>query len=157
MTPQIFQGIHLQVPGAVRQSGSPVPCSRVRVPRNASKANSYDGEAPARQELCHQGKCEHRPCCAQRCCSFPPLHAHAFLEDEKVQLVHARQINGPILLLHWQVDEWVDYSSVLAVGAEFERACTYMDSYLLPRTFFAGYTLTIADIAIFVGLLGACS
>lgn len=73
-------------------------------------------------------------------------------------LLYSCRIRGSITLPFsvFQVDEWVDFSATLAVGSEFERVCAYMDSYLLLRTFLAGYHLTIADIAIFVGLFGGC-
>ncbi|KAJ9186076.1 hypothetical protein P3X46_005619 [Hevea brasiliensis] len=51
-----------------------------------------------------------------------------------------------------QIDEWLDYSSILSSGSEFENACTYIDSYLEKRTFLVGYCLSIADIAIWSGL-----
>lgn len=53
-----------------------------------------------------------------------------------------------------EVDEWVDYAPTLAIGAEFERTCAYIDSYLELRTFLAGYQLTIADIAVWAQLQG---
>uniref|UniRef100_A0A7N0U843 glutamate--tRNA ligase n=1 Tax=Kalanchoe fedtschenkoi TaxID=63787 RepID=A0A7N0U843_KALFE len=53
-----------------------------------------------------------------------------------------------------QIDEWLEYSPVLASGPDFETACTYLDNYLLQRTLFVGYSLSIADIAIWAGLAG---
>ncbi|KAJ8752308.1 hypothetical protein K2173_003944 [Erythroxylum novogranatense] len=53
-----------------------------------------------------------------------------------------------------QIDEWLDYSPVLSSGAEFESACTYIDSYLQKRTFLVGYNLSIADMAVWSGLAG---
>jgi glutamyl-tRNA synthetase len=55
-----------------------------------------------------------------------------------------------------EVDEWVDYAPTLAIGAEFERTCAYIDGYLQLRTFLAGYQLTIADIAVWAQLQGGC-
>ncbi|KAF2324099.1 hypothetical protein GH714_006651 [Hevea brasiliensis] len=51
-----------------------------------------------------------------------------------------------------QIDEWLEYSSILSSGSEFENACTYIDSYLEKRTFLVGYYLSIADMAIWSGL-----
>ncbi|GKU91210.1 hypothetical protein SLEP1_g5111 [Rubroshorea leprosula] len=53
-----------------------------------------------------------------------------------------------------QVDEWLEYAPILSSGSEFENACTYMDKYMEKRTFFVGYSLSIADIAIWSGLAG---
>ena len=53
-----------------------------------------------------------------------------------------------------QVDEWLEYAPILSNGAEFERACAYIDSYLSLRTFMAGYDVTIADVAIWTALGG---
>ncbi|OAY42471.1 glutamate--tRNA ligase, cytoplasmic [Manihot esculenta] len=51
-----------------------------------------------------------------------------------------------------QIDEWLEYSSILSSGSEFENACTCIDSYLEKRTFLVGYCLSIADMAIWSGL-----
>ncbi|XP_057961886.1 glutamate--tRNA ligase, cytoplasmic [Malania oleifera] len=53
-----------------------------------------------------------------------------------------------------QIDEWLDYVPVLSSGSEFEGACSFVDGYLLNRTFLVGYSLSIADIAVWAGLVG---
>eukprot|EP00897_Mesotaenium_endlicherianum_P008593 jgi/Mesen1/7762/ME000408S06874 len=55
-------------------------------------------------------------------------------------------------LLAGQVDEWIEYAPILAVGAEFERTCAYINSYLTLRTFLVGCHLSIADILVWTGL-----
>lgn len=52
------------------------------------------------------------------------------------------------------MDEWLEYAPILASGAEFEGGCSYIDGYLLKRTFLVGHCLSIADIAIWAGLAG---
>ncbi|XP_017219020.1 glutamate--tRNA ligase, cytoplasmic [Daucus carota subsp. sativus] len=51
-----------------------------------------------------------------------------------------------------QIDEWLDYAPLFASGSEFEGACKFVDGYLLHRTFLVGYSLSIADLAIWSGL-----
>ncbi|RWR94971.1 glutamate--tRNA ligase, cytoplasmic [Cinnamomum micranthum f. kanehirae] len=53
-----------------------------------------------------------------------------------------------------QIDEWLEYACNFSSGSKFETACGYVDDYLLPRTFLVGYSLSIADIAIWSGLAG---
>lgn len=53
-----------------------------------------------------------------------------------------------------QIDEWLEYANVFSVGAEFEKSCTYVDNYLSLRTFVVGYSLSVADIAVWSGLAG---
>ncbi|KAG6554266.1 hypothetical protein Mapa_004182 [Marchantia paleacea] len=54
-----------------------------------------------------------------------------------------------------QVDEWIDYSPIFSVGAEFEKACAYTNSFLELRTFLVGYDISIADVVIWAALAGA--
>ncbi|XP_057862359.2 glutamate--tRNA ligase, cytoplasmic isoform X1 [Cryptomeria japonica] len=54
-----------------------------------------------------------------------------------------------------QIDEWLEYAPIFSSGADFEKACTYVDNYLSLRTFLVGYNLSVADIAIWSGLAGA--
>ncbi|XP_050221692.1 glutamate--tRNA ligase, cytoplasmic [Mercurialis annua] len=54
-----------------------------------------------------------------------------------------------------QIDEWLDFSSILSSGSEFQTACTYIDGFLETRTFLVGYSLSIADMAVWAGLAGA--
>ncbi|CAI9781211.1 unnamed protein product [Fraxinus pennsylvanica] len=53
-----------------------------------------------------------------------------------------------------QIDEWLDYAPIFGIGSEFEGACSCVDKYLLQRTFLVGNILSIADIAIWAGLVG---
>ncbi|KAF9593617.1 hypothetical protein IFM89_024301 [Coptis chinensis] len=54
-----------------------------------------------------------------------------------------------------QIDEWLEYAHTsFSVGSEFENACTRVDAYLSIRTFFVGYYLSVADIAIWSCLAG---
>jgi len=59
-----------------------------------------------------------------------------------------------ISLLLFQIDEWLEYAPILSSGPAFEKACKYIDEYLEKRTFLVGYSLSIADIAIWAGLAG---
>lgn len=54
-----------------------------------------------------------------------------------------------------QIDEWLEYSPIFSSGPQFESACTHVDGYLALRTFLVGYSLSIADVAIWSGLAGA--
>lgn len=54
----------------------------------------------------------------------------------------------------FQIDEWLEYACIFSSGSKFETACGYVDDYLLRRTFLVGYSLSIADIAIWSGLAG---
>ncbi|WCJ26817.1 Glutamate--tRNA ligase cytoplasmic [Euphorbia peplus] len=53
-----------------------------------------------------------------------------------------------------QIDEWLEYSHILSAGSKFESACSYVNSYLEKSTFLVGYSLSIADLAIWSGLAG---
>lgn len=53
-----------------------------------------------------------------------------------------------------QVDEWIEYSPIFAIGAEFEKACAYTNSFLELRTFLVGYDISIADVVIWAALAG---
>ncbi|KAL3695636.1 hypothetical protein R1sor_009712 [Riccia sorocarpa] len=53
-----------------------------------------------------------------------------------------------------QVDEWIEYSPVFSVGAEFEKACSYANSFLELRTFLVGSDISIADVVIWAALAG---
>ena len=57
-------------------------------------------------------------------------------------------------MILFQIDEWMEYATVFLAGAEFEKSCTYVDNYLSLRTFLVGYSLSIADIAVWSGLAG---
>jgi hypothetical protein len=53
-----------------------------------------------------------------------------------------------------QVDDWIGYASSFGVGAEFEGACAYANSYLTLRTFLVGNDLSITDATIVAYLAG---
>ncbi|KAF5204496.1 Glutamate--tRNA ligase, cytoplasmic [Thalictrum thalictroides] len=53
-----------------------------------------------------------------------------------------------------QIDEWIEYAHVFSKGSEFEDACSYASKYLSMRTFLVGYSLSVADIAIWTSLAG---
>ncbi|KAL2254235.1 glutamate--tRNA ligase, cytoplasmic [Sesamum indicum] len=54
-----------------------------------------------------------------------------------------------------QIDEWLEYAPIFGSGSEFEGACGFVDEYLLQNTFLVGNSLSIADVAVWVGLAGA--
>ncbi|KAF6142738.1 hypothetical protein GIB67_018449 [Kingdonia uniflora] len=54
-----------------------------------------------------------------------------------------------------QIDKWIDYAVVFSSGSEFEKACSYVDGYLLLQTFLVGYSLSVADISIWSNLAGS--
>lgn len=53
-----------------------------------------------------------------------------------------------------QIDQWLEYAHIFSSGSEFENACIHVDGYLSLRTCLVGYSLSIADIAIWSGLAG---
>jgi glutamyl-tRNA synthetase len=53
------------------------------------------------------------------------------------------------------IDYWVDYSvKNVAAGANFEAVCHGINDYLALRTYLVGYSLTVADIALWGQLQG---
>ncbi|KAL0364910.1 UNVERIFIED_CONTAM: Glutamate--tRNA ligase, cytoplasmic [Sesamum angustifolium] len=54
-----------------------------------------------------------------------------------------------------QIDEWLEYAPIFGSGSEFEGACSFVDEYLLQNTILVGNSLSIADVAVWVGLAGA--
>lgn len=53
-----------------------------------------------------------------------------------------------------QIDEWLEYAPIFSSGAQFESACLHVDGYLASRTFLVGYSISIADVALWSGLAG---
>ncbi|PKA63043.1 Glutamine--tRNA ligase [Apostasia shenzhenica] len=53
-----------------------------------------------------------------------------------------------------QIDEWLEYASIFSSGPQFESACLHVDGHLALRTFLVGYSLSVADIAVWSGLAG---
>ncbi|XP_071722116.1 glutamate--tRNA ligase, cytoplasmic-like [Rutidosis leptorrhynchoides] len=51
-----------------------------------------------------------------------------------------------------KIDEWLEFSSILSSGPEFEKACASLDKYLEVRTLLVGHSVSIADITIWSGL-----
>ncbi|KAF6254122.1 tRNA synthetases class I, catalytic domain-containing protein [Scenedesmus sp. NREL 46B-D3] len=62
---------------------------------------------------------------------------------------------GPTPLAACQVDQWIETSSQLVSGQQFEALCGRLSDYLSLRSFFVGYGVTAADMAIW-GQLQAC-
>lgn len=56
--------------------------------------------------------------------------------------------------MNFQIDEWLEYAPVFSSGSAFEHACNYVDKYLERCTFLVGHSLSLADIAIWSGLVG---
>ncbi|KAK7278079.1 hypothetical protein RJT34_23103 [Clitoria ternatea] len=54
-----------------------------------------------------------------------------------------------------QIDELLDYAHIFSSGPAFESGCKYIDEYLERRTFLVGFSLSIADLAIWAGLAGS--
>jgi glutamyl-tRNA synthetase len=52
------------------------------------------------------------------------------------------------------VVEWLEYAPTFLLGSEFEVACSFVDGYLMSRTFLVGHVLTIADITVWSNLAG---
>jgi hypothetical protein len=62
---------------------------------------------------------------------------------------------GYVLLMFCsQIDEWLEHAPVFSLGSAFENACKHLDDFLQSRTFLVGYSLSIADVAIWSGLAG---
>ncbi|KAL9239658.1 hypothetical protein vseg_013960 [Gypsophila vaccaria] len=55
-------------------------------------------------------------------------------------------------ILGGQVDEWLEYLSILEKGSEFESGCSYVDTYLSTNTFLVGNDVSIADIYLWAAL-----
>lgn len=54
------------------------------------------------------------------------------------------------------MDQWVDYACAsITSGLTFEPTLSALDAYLSTRTFFVGYTLTLADVAVWHALVSA--
>ncbi|KAK1292310.1 hypothetical protein QJS10_CPB17g00817 [Acorus calamus] len=53
------------------------------------------------------------------------------------------------------IDEWIEDAAKFSSGSEFEDACLNVDGFLSLRTFLVGYSLSIADVAIWSGLAGS--
>uniref|UniRef100_A0A383W857 glutamate--tRNA ligase n=1 Tax=Tetradesmus obliquus TaxID=3088 RepID=A0A383W857_TETOB len=62
---------------------------------------------------------------------------------------------GPTPLAACQVDQWIETSSQLVSGQQFEALCGRLSDYLSLRSYFVGYGVTAADVAIW-GQLQAC-
>ncbi|WVZ71637.1 hypothetical protein U9M48_020204 [Paspalum notatum var. saurae] len=52
------------------------------------------------------------------------------------------------------VDQWLEYAPVILSGSEFEASCSFLDRYLACRTLLVGYSLSIADIAVWSNIAG---
>ncbi|KAJ1283293.1 hypothetical protein BS78_03G117300 [Paspalum vaginatum] len=52
------------------------------------------------------------------------------------------------------VDQWLEYAPVILSGSEFEASCSFIDRYLACRTLLVGYSLSVADIAVWSNIAG---
>jgi len=58
------------------------------------------------------------------------------------------------LLYDIQVGRWLEYATYIVGGGPLEPACRTLNEALSMRTYLAGYTLTVADMAIWGQLQG---
>lgn len=82
------------------------------------------------------------------------LHGTNILLRYLGRVVDIPNFYGKDALESAQIDEWLDYASIFSSGSQFEAACAHVDSHLVLRTFLVGYSLSIADIAIWSALAG---
>nr|AFK45146.1 unknown [Lotus japonicus] len=100
--------------------------------------------------------------------SLPPDSAPAFifsnglkLHGTSVLLRYVGRVSGLVdfygqnAFETGQIDEWLEYAPVLSSGPAFENGCKYIDGYLEKRSLIVGYSLSIADLAIWAGLAGS--
>lgn len=52
------------------------------------------------------------------------------------------------------MDQWLENSATLVPGPGLEAQCAAVDQFLALRTFMVGYSLTIADLAVWGQLQG---
>lgn len=57
---------------------------------------------------------------------------------------------------NWQVGTWLEYATYIVGGGALEPACRTLNEALSMRTFLAGYSLSVADMAIWGQLQGGC-
>ena len=65
------------------------------------------------------------------------------------------KLYGPDGLAKVQIDQWIDFAHKHFCGVPIPEAMTVLDDYLRMRTFLVGYTLTLADIVVFVTISAA--
>ncbi len=58
------------------------------------------------------------------------------------------------LLLKFQVDQWLDFAPQLVAGASFAAACEAANAALTLRTYLAGHSISVADVAVWGQLKG---
>jgi hypothetical protein len=58
------------------------------------------------------------------------------------------------LLLKLQVDQWLDFAPQLVAGASFAAACEAANAALTLRTYLAGHSMSVADVAVWGQLKG---
>ncbi|KAI4368242.1 hypothetical protein MLD38_016819 [Melastoma candidum] len=83
------------------------------------------------------------------------LHGTYVLLRHVARVAASRGLYGSTPLDSSEIDQWLEYAPILSSGSEFESACKYVDGYLEKRTFLVGHHLSIADIAVWSGLLGS--
>jgi glutamyl-tRNA synthetase len=66
----------------------------------------------------------------------------------------AKPTHCPASAAALQVDQWIDTSSQLVSGQQFEALCGRLSDYLSLRSYFVGYGVTAADLAIWGQLQG---
>ncbi|GLT67632.1 hypothetical protein SLA2020_399250 [Shorea laevis] len=69
-------------------------------------------------------------------------------------LFHNIWFRSVLLMFCSQIEEWLEYAPAFSSGSAFENACKHLDDFLQSRTFLVGYSLSIADVAIWSGLAG---
>lgn len=66
---------------------------------------------------------------------------------------HDWRVNCSVVL-HRQVDQWLEFAPYLVTGGGLEPACATVNEALALRTYLAGYSLSPADIAVWGQLQG---
>ena len=65
------------------------------------------------------------------------------------------KLYGPDGLAKVQIDQWIDFAHKHFCGVPIPEAMAVLDDYLRMRTFLVGYSLTLADIVVFVTISAA--
>ncbi|KXZ44656.1 hypothetical protein GPECTOR_64g150 [Gonium pectorale] len=65
------------------------------------------------------------------------------------------ELYGADALQACQVDQWLETAAGIVSGAGLEAQCSALNDYLTLRTFLVGYSLTVADLAVWGQLQGS--
>ncbi|GFR43005.1 hypothetical protein Agub_g4005 [Astrephomene gubernaculifera] len=65
------------------------------------------------------------------------------------------ELYGSDALSSCQVDQWLETATGIVSGATLEAQCVALNDYLALRTFLVGYSLTLADLAVWGQLQGS--